>query len=60
MQPSKAFEHASALYRSHGPAADARVAERIRACETDGRTAEADDWKRVQHAIRELRGTREH
>ncbi|MBY5973635.1 hypothetical protein [Pseudooceanicola marinus] len=55
MQPINASQQASALYRAHGPAAEAKVAEKIRACEASGETDQARDWQRIRDAIRELK-----
>lgn len=57
MQPMQASQQASALFRAHGPAAEAKVAEKIRLCERSGRMDEASDWKLVRASIRELRLT---
>lgn len=55
MQQIDASRQASALYRAHGASAEAEVAAKIRACTAQGRTGEAEDWKLIQKAIRELR-----
>ncbi|MCA0919703.1 hypothetical protein [Pseudooceanicola nanhaiensis] len=55
MQQMNIAQQASALLRAHGPAAEAEAAARIRACEAESREDEAEDWRKIQRVIRELR-----
>ncbi|WP_168161457.1 hypothetical protein [Oceanicola sp. S124] len=55
MQSIDASRQASALYRAHGPAAEVEVAAKIRACDAKGLRQEAEDWRLIQRALRELR-----
>ncbi|MFZ7091107.1 hypothetical protein [Primorskyibacter sp. 2E233] len=49
-------EYAHALYRVRGGKAEAEAAQRHRACKKAGNLEEAEVWRRVQSAIRKLRG----
>lgn len=53
MQISQA---AHALYRSHGGRAEAEAAQKAREKTASGQTAEAQDWRAIQAAIRRVRG----
>lgn len=52
----KVAEYARALYSTHGDRAEAEVAQKMRDCESAGKADEAEDWKAVRQAIRQLRG----
>jgi hypothetical protein len=56
MEVAKIEEYARALYNAHGDKAEAEAAQKVRACEKAGKTAEAEEWKAVRSAIHELRG----
>jgi hypothetical protein len=48
--------HAQKLYAAHGPRALAEAAEKARLLEKAGAKAEAQDWKRIEAALRSLKG----
>ena len=47
------------LYDTHGPKAIAEAAQKALAFETAGDQAQAKHWRRVEAALREMRGPRE-
>ena len=49
-------QHAHALYRAHGDKAEPEAAKRERQAAKEGRTAEAEDWRRIRASIRQIRG----
>lgn len=59
MDPIKTAEYARALYSTHGDRAEAEAAQRMRNCQAAGKTGEAEDWRAVRQAIRQLRGPNE-
>ncbi|GAB4283945.1 MAG: hypothetical protein Kow0058_02930 [Roseovarius sp.] len=59
MDPIKTAEYARALLDAHGDAAEVEAARRMRECEAAGKTAEAEDWKRIRLAVSEMRGPRQ-
>ncbi|XDA97092.1 hypothetical protein AB1M95_13305 [Sulfitobacter sp. LCG007] len=56
MDTLKTAEYARALYRAHGPAAEAEAARRARDCQASGRTEEAADWDAIRKSIHGHRG----
>ena len=56
MQTTDVTQHAHALFRSHGHRAEAEAAQRERAAAEKGKTALAEDWRRIRASIRQLRG----
>lgn len=59
MEISKINEYARSLYDAHGDAAEAEAAQRARKHEEAGEAQQAEDWRAIQAAIREMRGANE-
>ncbi|MDU8944558.1 hypothetical protein [Ovoidimarina sediminis] len=53
METSQVMEYARSLYAAHGDKAEAEAAQKAQAA---GTPEEADTWKAVRAAIRQLRG----
>ncbi|WP_226623829.1 hypothetical protein [Alloyangia pacifica] len=49
-------EAAQALYRAHGARAEAEAAAKVRENESKGAAEEAENWRAIQAAIRQVRG----
>ncbi|EAU48171.1 MULTISPECIES: hypothetical protein [Salipiger] len=56
MNAMQISEYAQSLYRAHGDRAEAEAAQKARTCEESGNTAQAEDWRAIQAAIRSRRG----
>ncbi|WP_045836940.1 hypothetical protein [Hyphomicrobium sp. 99] len=56
MNAVEIHDHARKLYGSHGPKALAEAAEMVRRYAQTGDKKLADDWRRIESALRELRG----
>ena len=56
MDGEKIVEYARALYSAHGDRAEAEVAQKVQDCEAAGKAGEAQDWKAIRTAIKEMRG----
>ncbi|WP_409197309.1 hypothetical protein [Jannaschia sp. W003] len=48
--------YAHALYHAHGDVAEAEAAQKARRFAEAGRANEAEDWRAVRIAIRQMRG----
>lgn len=59
MEMAKITQYARALYEAHGDKAEAEAARKAKACEGAGDASEAETWRAVQRAIREIRGAHE-
>ena len=59
MEVAKIAEYARALYDAHGDKAEAEAARKAKALEDEGDDAQAETWRAVQRAIREIRGARQ-
>ena len=59
MEIAKIAEHARSLYNAHGDKAEAEAAQRVKQHEDAGDTAEAENWRAIRNAIREIRGANE-
>ena len=59
MEMAKITQYARSLYEAHGDKAEAEAAQKAKALEDAGDTAEAETWRAVQRAIREIRGAHE-
>jgi hypothetical protein len=59
MDGEKIVEYARALYNAHGDKAEAEAAQKVRECEETGKTGEAEDWKAIRTAIKEMRGAKQ-
>jgi hypothetical protein len=49
-------EHARRLVNAHGAKAELEAAQKAADCERQGEKLQAIDWRRIQAAIREMRG----
>ena len=58
MHAVEAHEHARKLYDAMGPKALAEAARRVREFEQRGAKDDAADWRRIEAALREMRGPR--
>jgi hypothetical protein len=56
METSKVAEYARALYEAHGDKAEAEAAQRAKRHEEAGDVKDAETWRAVRAAIREIRG----
>jgi hypothetical protein len=58
MKPEQASipEYARQLYEAHGARAIAEAAQKAAALEKEGRREEAQIWRRVEEALKEMRG----
>ncbi|SLN09558.1 hypothetical protein ROJ8625_00019 [Roseivivax jejudonensis] len=59
MDAMQISHYAGALYRAHGPKAEAEASQRAQACEVAGRMDEAEDWRQIRAAICRRRPARE-
>ncbi len=58
MNAVEIHDHARKLYGAQGARALAEAAEMIRRYEQDGDKRLVDDWRRIESALREMRGPR--
>ena len=59
MEMEKVTQYAHALFKAHGNLAEAEAAQKIRECAETGDDAQAETWRAVRAAIREIRGARQ-
>ncbi len=59
MQTEKIAEQARALYDAHGDKAEAEAAQKASQAEAAGNREEAEQWRAIRAAIREIRGAHE-
>ncbi len=59
MQASEVHDYASQLLRLHGDKAHAMAAQKAVECERRGEHREAEDWRRVCDALKEMKGPHE-
>lgn len=52
-------DHARKLMAAHGEKALVEAAQKAKALEAAGKEDEAQDWRRIESALRQLRGPRE-
>jgi len=57
MSAINAIEYAKQLLAARGDKAEAEVAQKAAGLEASGEHAQAQSWRRVRKAIRELRGS---
>lgn len=55
MDQINVIEYAKQLMAAHGDRAEAEAAQKATSAEENGDTAQAESWRRVRKAIRELR-----
>jgi hypothetical protein len=58
MNAVEIHDHARKLYGAHGPKALAEAAVMIRRYEQNGDKHLADDWRRIESALRQMQGPR--
>ncbi len=51
-------DHARKLMEAHGPKAIAEAAQRARSLEEQGENEQAETWRRIEAALKEMRGPR--
>jgi hypothetical protein len=51
-------DYARRFIGAHGEKAEFEAAQRATICERQGEKDQADDWRRIQAAIKEMRGPR--
>lgn len=51
-------EHARRLYQAHGDKAVAEAAQKARSLEETGSAEDARTWRRIEEAIKQMRGPR--
>jgi hypothetical protein len=56
MQATEIQTHARKLYETLGPKALAEAAQKARTYESDGRKDDAETWRRIEAALRQLHG----
>jgi hypothetical protein len=56
MKTSEMMEYARALYDAHGDKAEAEAARKAAQHEEAGQSEDAAKWRRIEAAIREMRG----
>lgn len=56
MDTEKIHVFARSLLGAHGEKAELEAAQRAIECERTGDKAQAEDWRRIQNAIKEMRG----
>ena len=58
MNATEIQAHARKLYDVMGPKALAEAAQKAKSHETDGRKDEAENWRRIEQALRQMQGPR--
>jgi hypothetical protein len=56
MEQASIPEYARQLYEAHGDKAIAEAAQKAAALEKEGRREEAQTWRRIEEALKEMRG----
>jgi hypothetical protein len=56
MQAPEIHDYASRLLKDHGDKAQLIAAQRAVECEKGGDRSEAQDWRRIRDALKEMRG----
>jgi hypothetical protein len=56
MQSSEIHDYASRFLKDHGDKAQLIAAQRAVECEKRGDRSEAQDWRRIRDALKEMRG----
>ena len=59
MKIAEITQYARALYEAHGDKAEAEAAQKAKKLNDAGDATEAETWRAVQRAIREIRGAHE-
>jgi Arc/MetJ family transcription regulator len=58
MNISEVHDYARRLVGAHGARAELEAAQRATECEKQGDKIQAQDWRRIQAALKEIRGPR--
>jgi len=58
MHATEIHDHARKLFEAHGPKALAEAAQKARSFEEQGNKELAEDWRRIEGALRLMRGPR--
>lgn len=58
MDSNAIHDYARRFVGAHGDKAEWEAAQRAARCEEQGDKAQAEDWRKIQIAIREMRGPR--
>jgi len=56
MDMNEVHDYARRFLGTHRDKAEAEAAQRILECEKAGDTSQAEDWRRIQAAIKQMRG----
>jgi hypothetical protein len=56
MDMNEVHDYARRYLGTHGERAEAEAAQKIAECEKAGDKAQVEDWRRIQAAIKEMRG----
>ncbi|WP_425487328.1 hypothetical protein [Methylocystis heyeri] len=56
MEQASIPEYARQLYEAHGDKAIAEAAQKAATLEKEGRREEAQTWRRIEEALKEMRG----
>jgi hypothetical protein len=56
MDSNAIHDYARRLFNAHGDKAEYEAAQRAADCERQGDKSQAEDWRRIQAAIRQMRG----
>jgi hypothetical protein len=56
MRESDVYEYARQLLEAHGDGAVAQVAQKACACEQKGEAEDAESWRRIEAAMKLIRG----
>lgn len=58
MQAVEIQDHARMLFDSQGPKAIAEAAQKAKSFEEQGRKDDAQDWRRIEAALKQMQGPR--
>jgi hypothetical protein len=58
MQAVEIQDHARKLFQAHGPKAIAEAAQKAKSFEVKGDTQQAQDWRRIEDALKQMNGPR--
>jgi hypothetical protein len=56
MDMNEVHEYARRLLEAHGDKAELEAAQKVTECERNGDKDQANDWRRIQAAISQMRG----
>lgn len=59
MELAKVMEYARSLFEAHGDKAEAEAAQKAAGLEAEGKTEEAETWRRIQAAVKEMRAPKQ-